>query len=71
MLTMNLKQRLGKYVPAATDTHATTLIRRPTEARRGSWMGAAIQKGLQPSGRGIAIAEAVTRKRLVKEPRTL
>jgi hypothetical protein len=33
---------------------------------KGSWKGAAVQKELEQESRGIAMLEAVTRKRLVK-----
>jgi hypothetical protein len=33
---------------------------------RGSWKGAAIQRGLEPGNRGVAIVGAATRQLLVK-----
>jgi hypothetical protein len=64
------RQRFGKHVPAATDTHATRevlletvfllgpckgVIRRTIEARRGSWKGVTVQRGLEHGRRGITI----------------
>jgi hypothetical protein len=43
------------------------VIRRTIEARTVSWKGAAIQRGLESRGRGIALLEVVTRKRIVTD----
>jgi hypothetical protein len=32
--------------------------RRTTEVRRGSWKGSAVQRGLEPGSKGIAIARS-------------
>jgi hypothetical protein len=63
-------QRLGKHVPAATDMHVTIevlletafptrsvkgAISRTTTARRGSWNGVTVQKGLKQGRREIVI----------------
>jgi hypothetical protein len=86
------RQRLGKHIPAATDTHGTievfletvTSTRsvhkgykegnwgnrissvRESVRKRGSWKGAAVQRGLERMKVKNLRLEAVARERLVK-----
>jgi hypothetical protein len=43
-----------------------SLKKRVSNSFSGSWKGAAVEKGLEPGDRGIAIVKAITRQLLVK-----
>jgi hypothetical protein len=67
-------QRLGKHVPAATDTNATMemLCFYVVHDEKGiKSVGKPVREsekgGLEPGGRGIPIVGAVTRKHLIAE----
>jgi hypothetical protein len=72
-------QRLGKHVPTATNRRAATDVLLETECfcvvmlrcykQRARFSSARefVKRGLETGGRGIAIVEAVTRKRLVTD----